>query len=457
MSWGLVIRACVHVKCREILVVQRLARLKADVPFPMGLVIRDFMPADVREVLTLIDTCRTNANAPSIDLAEFIADLSDGSVVLVAEERNEIVGVVSARPSGDSAWTRTLGIAPNRRHQGVGSALLQGVEERLLHLGVRKISALLAPGELGEEALVNRGFTVTHGLVLYEKREPLEPSDVRVVDEWGGLLLEAGLWDEAAGMTREKSLIETQIVAPLLDPDLAAQIGLRPPATVMLFGPPGTGKTTFAKAIASRLGWPFVELLPSKLASGRGTLASELHRAFVELGQLEHVVIFIDEFDEIAPARDTQPATAGVVNELLKSIPEFRRRPGRLLVCATNFVGSIDPAVLRPGRFDLLIAIGPPDDAALAALWRRALAPMATSADVVAADLARATTGFTAGDVDLAGQRAAVLAFDRARSGAAPAVVTAMDLRTAISQTRPSIPVEIVERFRIEAAEFERV
>ena len=115
----------------------------------------------------------------------------------------------------------------------------------------------------------------------------------------------------------------------------------------ILYGPPGTGKTTFARALAGRLGWPFVELLPSKLASGEGTLANELREAFIELGRLDHVVIFIDEFDEIAPARESRPASAGVVNELLKSIPELRRRPGKLLVCATNFVETIDPAVMR--------------------------------------------------------------------------------------------------------------
>jgi hypothetical protein len=145
-----------------------------------------------------------------------------------------------------------------------------------------------------------------------------------------------------------------------------------------------------------------VELLPSKLATGEGTLANELREALLELGQLDHVVIFIDEFDEIAPARESRPASAGVVNQLLKSIPELRRRPGKLLICATNFVNTIDPAVMRPGRFDLLIGIGPPDQAALSALWEHALSIMQLQPGVDATALAASCRGFTPGDVDLA-------------------------------------------------------
>jgi SpoVK/Ycf46/Vps4 family AAA+-type ATPase len=294
-------------------------------------------------------------------------------------------------------------------------------------------------------------------MVLYEKCLSLEPSDVRLIDKWGGQILEGGLWDRSAGMEREKTLIEQRIVAPLSDPALTAQIGLRPPATVLMFGPPGTGKTTFARATAGRLGWPFVELLPSKLSSSDGSLAHELREALVELGQLDHVVIFIDEFDEIAPAREQRPASAGVVNELLKSIPELRRRPGKLLICATNFVKTIDPAVLRPGRFDLVIGIGPPDMAALTMLWTQALAGMNAASDIAPLGLAEQCRGFTPGDVDLAAQRAAADAFARARSQSQPPVVTRADVVAAIGRTRGSMTPQMIEAFTAEVSVFERI
>ena len=417
----------------------------------------DLAPADLGAAVQLLEALRPLPDSTPMEIAQFIADVNDGAIVVVALVNGSLVGLASARVAGDRAWTQQVAIAPGWRKKGIGSALARGLEGRLLHLGVRKISALLGPGKVGETAFINRGFVATTGMVLYEKSLSLEPGDVRIIDKWGGQILDGDLWDEAAGMEREKNLIDQRIVAPLSDPALAAQIGLRPPATALMFGPPGTGKTTFARALAGRLGWPFVELLPSKLSSGEGTLANELREAFIELGRLDHVVIFIDEFDEIAPARESRPASAGVVNELLKSIPEFRRRPGKLLICATNFVETIDPAVMRPGRFDLLIGIGPPDLTALTALWERALATMNTEKGVDAAKLASQCHGFTPGDVDLASQRAAAEAFARARANGKAAVVTIDDLNTATSRTKASITPEMLSAYQTEVAMFERV
>jgi transitional endoplasmic reticulum ATPase len=423
----------------------------------MALQICDLGPSDLGAAVRLLEELRDVPDSSPMDIAQFIADVNSGAVAVVALTDGALVGLVYARVAGDRAWTQMVAISPQWRGRGIGSALARGLEDRLLHLGVRKISALLGPGEVGEQALMNRGFTPTHGMVLYEKFLSLEPGEVRLIDKWGGSILDGELWDQVAGMAREKSLIDQRIVAPLSDPTLASQIGLRPPATALLFGPPGTGKTTFAQAIAGRLGWPFVELLPSKLSSGEGTLANELREALMELGRLEHVVVFIDEFDEIAPARQSSPASVGVVNELLKSIPDFRRRPGKLLMCATNFVASIDPAVLRPGRFDLLIGIGPPDLTARTALWERALAAMAVEDAVDPVMLAELCRGFTPGDVDLAAQRAAADAFARARSTGHPAVVTSGDLTDAVGRTRASITAETHQSFLEEVSLFERV
>ena len=78
-------------------------------------------------------------------------------------------------------------------------------------------------------------------------------------------------------------------------------------------------------------------------------MADELHNAFEELLSLEHAVIFIDEVDDIASSRAERPESQAVVNELLKAVVRIREAGGRLLVCATNSIGSLDPAVVRPG------------------------------------------------------------------------------------------------------------
>ena len=100
-----------------------------------------------------------------------------------------------------------------------------------------------------------------------------------------------------------------------------------PPRAVVLFGPPGTGKTSFARGAASRLGWPFVELFPSRLARSGG-LAAALREAFGLVAELDKVVLFIDEVEEIAGTRQprTVSAAQGVTNEMLKLIPPFREQ-----------------------------------------------------------------------------------------------------------------------------------
>ncbi|MEJ6514137.1 MAG: bifunctional GNAT family N-acetyltransferase/ATP-binding protein [Acidimicrobiia bacterium] len=419
-------------------------------------VIRDLLASDIGAAVRLLEECRILPDTKPADIAQFVSDVSSGAPGVVAVLDERIIGVVQARTVSDDAWINVVMIDASWRHQGLGSAMLQRLEDKLLHLGVRKISALLSSSQAGETALLNRGFTCTHDLLLYEKLEPLAPTSMRIVDQYGGEILSAELWDRVAGMFEEKKIIAGRVVAPLADPSTASQVGVKAPATVLLFGPPGTGKTTFAKAIAGRLGWPFIELLPSKLESGAESMSAELRSAMNELLQLDHAVVFIDEFDEIASAREHQPAAKGVVNELLKMIPAYRSTPGHLLVCATNFVGDIDSAVLRPGRFDLVIPIGPPDLSARRSLWEAALAHLdQRGADIE--KLAMKTDGYTPGDIELAAQRAAAVAFDRIREGAEPAYISPDDLDAAVARTRASVSPAIRERFAEEVERFARI
>jgi len=419
--------------------------------------IRDYVDSDLSQAVHLLETLQHDPDTVQIDLSQFIIDVSEDAPTMVAVAQDEIVGLMTARTFGTTAWILTLAVSQSWRKQGVGTGLVERLERRLAQDGVRRISTVLTPGQIGHQSLLNLGYEETPGLVRLDKRSALEPGQVEVISTYGGELLPDGLWDLAAGMTREKDLIDSRIVAPLAAPSLSQRIGLRPPATSLLFGPPGTGKTTFARAIASRLGWPFIELLPSKMSSAERSLAGELREAFREIGVLDNVVLFIDEFDELVPARDVRPASAGVVNELLKSIPEFRQRPGRLLVCATNFVDAIDPAVLRPGRFDLLIGIGPPDLEALTALWTQALASLDLADDVDPTVLAERSRGFTPGDVDLAAQRAAAVVFGRSRAGTGDERVSLRDLEEALARTRPSISTDMQERFDAQLDEYQRV
>ncbi|MEU5185371.1 GNAT family N-acetyltransferase, partial [Streptomyces longwoodensis] len=139
-------------------------------------------------------------------------------------------------------------MAPGWRQRGLGSALITALEQRLFAVGVRAVHAALPEGETGADALHNCDFGARPGLVF--------------------------------------QLIERRLVLPLAHPELAAQHGVELSRAVMLFGPPGTGKSTFAHAIASLLGLPFLELFPARLAAEYG-LATGLNRRFDEIARLD--------------------------------------------------------------------------------------------------------------------------------------------------------------------------
>jgi transitional endoplasmic reticulum ATPase len=260
-----------------------------------------------------------------------------------------------------------------------------------------------------------------------------------------------------AGMEAEKQVIERRIVLPLAEPHVAQQYGVSPPKAVILFGPPGTGKTSFAKAVAGRLGWPFVELFPSRLAAPDVAMASALREAFTTLMELEAALVFIDEVEEIAGSRSGVPSDPahGVTNELLKLIPAFRQRDERLLICATNSVRSLDSAFLHPGRFDYIIPIGPPDATARAAIWHRYLGPTADAVDVD--KLVEASEMFTPADIEFAARKGAQSAFEREIEFRRGEPARTEEYLSAIVETRPTLTDAMLAEFEEDIAQRTRL
>lgn len=418
--------------------------------------LRDYHEQDLDQAIQIWDQSRGSAE-PVFSVAEVMAAARAGQPAVVAEVGDEVVGMAVAHTHGERAWVMLVALAARWRHRGVGSALLGDLERRLRSQGVRRICAILPDGATGAEALENSGYTRRDGLVYYEMIEHLGPDQANLLDELGGQILPSGLWGDMAGMGAEKQIIERRIVDPLAHPEVAERYGVSPPKAVILFGPPGTGKTSFAKAIASRLGWPFVELFPSRLAAaGTGGLAASLREAFAELAELDELVLFIDEVEEIATARaGASTAELGVTNELLKLIPAFRQHDSRLLVCATNAVHSLDSAFLRPGRFDYVIPVGPPDQPARRAVWLRYLGAAAAGVDVDR--LVAASELFTPADIEFAARKGAQAAFEREmRHGRGEPAGTA-DYLTAIGEVRPTLTADMLAEFERGKADFARL
>jgi SpoVK/Ycf46/Vps4 family AAA+-type ATPase len=168
-------------------------------------------------------------------------------------------------------------------------------------------------------------------------------------------------------------------------------------------------------------------------------MGAALCEVFTSLIELESVVVFIDEVEEIAGVRSDDPSDPahGVTNELLKMLPAFRKHEERLLICATNSVRSLDSAFLRPGRFDYIIPIGPPDATARAAIWRTYLGQAAESVHVTV--LVNATELFTPADIEFAARKGAQFAFEREIECRRGGPARTADYVTAIAETRPTL------------------
>ena len=416
----------------------------------MSFRIREYHPADTDAVLELWEKAKSTGYEPVYGLAEVLASCEkDHAVVAVSGTR--VVGIAVGRAAHEQGWIVFFSTLSEYRRQGIGSQLLAALEARMAPLGLTKLSILVPDGQHDSNVLDRAGFTDRNHLSYFEREIPVSEKERAILGDLGGRVLAGDLWDGIAGMQQEKELLERRLVLPLSDAALAEKFGVEPPRSIVLFGPPGTGKTTFAKAVASRLHWPFVEVFPARLAGDPRGLAGALRETFTKIGDLDNVVVFIDEVEEIASQRGGEPPapTQGVTNELLKLIPLFRERPGRLLIVATNFIRALDDAFLRHGRFDYVIPIGLPDDQARDSIWRRYI-PHSSGDTVDLAEMVKRTDGFSPADIEYAARKASQRALEAAvydQSGGGQEGPSTEDYLWAIGDTRMTVSSEMVGSF----------
>ena len=228
-------------------------------------------------------------------------------------------------------------------------------------------------------------------------------------------------FQNVAGLKEEKEAL-VEVVDFLKAPQKYTNVGARIPKGVLLVGPPGTGKTLLAKAVAGEAGVPFFSISGSDFVEMFvGVGASRVRDLFEEGKKHAPCIIFIDEIDAVARQRGTgmgggHDEREQTLNQLLVEMDGFGVNEGIIVMAATNRVDILDPAILRPGRFDRKVAVGRPDIKGREEILRVHAKDKPLGEDVDLAQIAQTTAGFTGADLENLLNESAIMAAKESRS-----------------------------------------
>jgi transitional endoplasmic reticulum ATPase len=223
-------------------------------------------------------------------------------------------------------------------------------------------------------------------------------------------------WDEVGGLEDVKQRLKETVEWPLTNPEGFERLGIKPPRGMILYGPPGTGKTLIAKAIATESAANFIAIKgPEVMSKWVGESEKKLREVFRKAKQVSPCIVFLDELDALAPTRGTgggNNVSDRLVDQLLTSMDGLENLEGVITIGATNRPEIIDPALLRPGRFDRMILVGEPDEDA-----RKKILEIHTKSvplkNVKLGVLAKKMIGYTGADIEGVVREAAILALQK--------------------------------------------
>jgi transitional endoplasmic reticulum ATPase len=256
-------------------------------------------------------------------------------------------------------------------------------------------------------------------------------------------------WEDIGGLEEAAGRLREGVELPLKHPEAFKRLGIRPAKGFLLYGPPGTGKTLLAKAAARESEANFIATKSSDLLSKwYGESEQQIARLFNRARQVAPTIIFIDELDSLVPMRGgglgEPQVTERVVNTILSEMDGLEELQNVVVIGATNRPTLIDPALLRPGRFDELIYVGTPDTAGRRRILAIHTRNMPLAEDVDLEKIAQRTERFTGADLEDLVRRAGLTAL---RRGLDSGKVTMADFEVALNETRASVTPEMLEEY----------
>lgn len=439
-----------------------------------------------------------NRNAPSIVFIDEIDSIAPKRGQVSGEAEKRLVAQLLTLMDGLEARTNLVVIAATNRPEAIDEALRRpGRFDREIVVGVpdergrREILGIHTRGmPFGEDVQLDELARITYGFVgadlgalareaaieavrrimprlnLEERTIPPEVLDSLAVTR--GDFMEAmkrvhpsamrevmvqapqTRWADIGGLDDAQMRLKEGVELPLRNPDAFRRLGIRPAKGFLLYGPPGTGKTLLAKAVAREAEANFIAVKSSDLLSKwYGESEQQIARLFARARQVAPCVIFIDELESLVPARGGSlgepQVTERVVNTILAEMDGLEELQSVVVIGATNRPNLIDPALLRPGRFDELVYVGLPDSAGRRRILGIQTARMPIADDVDLDTLAARTERFTGADLEDLVRRAGLSAL---RESMESATVTAAHFEAALADSRPSVTPEMEEDYR---------
>ncbi len=275
-------------------------------------------------------------------------------------------------------------------------------------------------------------------------------------------------WDDIGGLERPKQELKEVVEWPLKYPDAFAHLKSTPPKGILLFGPPGTGKTMLAKAVANESEANFISIKgPELLSKWVGESERAVREIFRKAKQAAPCIVFLDEIDSIAPVRGggyDSHVTERVVSQMLTEMDGLEELKEVVVIGATNRPDMVDPALLRPGRLDRMIYIPPPDLTERKKIFDVHLRGKPVASDVNTEELAKKTENYVGADIAAIVREAVMNALREFISSGVSAehikeavknvVIKKQHLEDAIKTVRPSAPPEVQSMFKARAEDF---